>query len=207
MPTADVDGLRVDYTDEGVGLPLVFVPGVYGSAEWFRYQTSGLSDRYRVIGCGLRTARGHIDYSLDLLAGDLLRLLDALKIYGAVMIGHTLGAMVALKAAAAFPDRGLAVVAVSAAPSLAGEAQEVILAHLSPGEVEQETFFGRIWKRIRGEKPVPDDDTDPLLYLARYGGSVDKNTLSARLQLVRDGDISKILADVSAPVLVVAGFQ
>lgn len=205
MPTADVDGLRVDYTDAGVGLPLVFVSGVYGSAEWFRYQVSGLSDRYRVIGCGIRAARGHVDYSLDLLAGDLMRFMDTLKIHGAVLIGHTLAAQVALKVAAASPERGVAVVAVSAVPSLAGVAQEDIIERLSPGEVEQETFFARMWNRIRGAKAELDDDPDPLSYLARHGGNVDKATLSARLQLVRDSDISAILPEVAAPTLVVAG--
>lgn len=205
MPTTDVDGLRVDYTDHGAGLPLVFVSGVYGSAHWFCYQSSGLSDRYRVVCCGLRSSRGHVDYSLDLLAGDVVRLLDKLKIHGAVLIGHSLGALVALQAAMVHPEHVLAAVAVSAAPTLAGIPHEDILAHLSPGEVEQETFLTRLMKRIRREKPRIDEDADPLALLAKTGGNVDKRTLSARLQLLRQEDIAAVLPETLAPVLVVAG--
>ena len=204
MPTVVVDGLRVDYADAGLGLPLVFVPGLFGSAEWFRYQVSGLSDRYRVVGYNLRPARGRIDYSLDLLANDLLRFLDKMRIHGAVVVGHTLGAMVALKVAAAHPERAPAVVVVSTAPTFAGVSEEDIVEHLSPGDVEQEGLLARLWKRIAGRASLPEDDSDPLSYLARHG-MVDRATLNARLRLMREADITPILGDVQAPTLVVAG--
>ena len=204
MPTVVVDGFRVDYADAGVGLPLVFVPGLFGSAEWFRYQISGLSGRYRVLGCSLRPARGRIDYSLDLLAGDLVRFLDKLKIHEAVVIGHTLGAMVALTLAAAHPERVPAVVAVSAAPSFAGVSEEDIVEHLSAGEIEHEGRLARLWKQITRAAPPPVDDSNPLAYLALHGAT-DRATLHARLRLMREADVTPILGNVQAPTLVVAG--
>lgn len=205
MPTVFVDGLRVDYVDAGTGLPLVFVPGLYGSTDWFRYQISGLSDRYRVLSYNLRTARGRVDYSLDTLARDLARFLDRLKIHGAVVVGHTLGAMVALKFAAQYPDRALAVGAISAAPSWAGASEEDMIARLSPGEVEQESFFARLWKRITGAKTVFEDDGDPLIYLARCAGMADRATFAARLRLMAEADVTPVLAEIEAPAIVVAG--
>lgn len=205
MPTVEVDGLRVEYTDCGVGLPLVFVPGLYGSADWFRYQASGLSDRYRVIAYGTRNARGHADYSLGILANDLMRFLDALKIYGAVIVGHTLGASVALRAAAQFPERVLAAVAVSAVPSYDGVSDTDVLARLSPGEAEPETFLTRVMSWFGRVKKTVEDDADPLSYLVQQGGHVDKATLSARLHLLLEEDIRPILPEVEAPTLVVAG--
>ena len=204
MPTVIVDGIKVDYTDAGTGLPLVFVSGLFGSAEWFRYQSSGLSDRYRVLGCSLRPTRGRVDYSLDLLAHDLTRFLDRLKIHEAVIIGHTLGAMVGLTLAAAHPGRVPALVVVSAAPSFAGASEEDIIEHLCPGEIEREDVFARLWKRITRATPPPVDDSDPLAYLARHG-AIDRPTLKARLRLLREADIAPILGDVQAPTLVVAG--
>lgn len=206
MPTVVVDGRRVDYTDAGTGLPLVFVSGLFGSAEWFRYQASGLSDHYRVIGWGLRPARGRADYSLDLLAHDLARFLDRLRIHGAVVIGHTLGAMVAVKFAVTYPDRALAVGAVSAAPSLSDVSEEDILQHLSPGHIEQESFLAGLWRRITGARPtVAADDVDPLTYLTQHAGAVDRATLAARLRLLREADITLLLAQVEAPTVIVAG--
>jgi pimeloyl-ACP methyl ester carboxylesterase len=205
LPAVNVDGIRVDYADAGMGLPLVFVPGLFGSADWFRYQTSGLSDRYRVIACNLRPAHGRADYSLDLLANDLLRLLDKLHVHEAVVVGHTLGAMVALKFAATHPERALAAVLVSAAPSFVGVSEEDLLSRLSPGEVEQESFWGGLWKRLTGARAAVEDEGEPLAYLARHGGAVDKATLTARLRLLRDADISPVFSDLEPPALVIAG--
>lgn len=204
MPTVVVDGLKVGYLDAGVGLPLVFVPGLFGSAEWFCYQVSGLSDRYRVLGWSLRPARGTSRYSLDVLANDLARFLDRMRIHEAVVIGHTLGAMVALKFAATHPERVPAVVAVSAAPSFAGAAEEDMVEHLSPGRFIEEGFWTRLWRKIRRKSPPPIDDSDPLAHLIEHG-SVDRATLHARLRVMRQEDITPILADVQAPTLVVAG--
>ena len=204
MPTVIVDAIRVDYTDAGVGLPLVFVSGLFGSPEWFSYQISGLSDRYRVLAYSLRPARGRIYYSLDLLADDLVRILDKLKIHETVVIGHTLGAMVALTLAAAHPERVPAVVAVATAPSFAGVEEQDIIDHLSPGEIEREGFLARLLKRNTGAPPPPVDDSDPVAYLARHG-QVDRPTVNARLRLMRGADVTPILPQVQAPTLVVAG--
>lgn len=204
MPTVVVDGLKVGYLDAGVGLPLVFVPGLFGSAEWFCYQVSGLSDRYRVLALSLRPARVTSRYSLDVLANDLARFLDRMRIHEAVVIGHTLGAMVALKFAATHPERVPAVVAVSAAPSFAGAAEEDIVERLSPGRFIEEGFWTRLWRRITRKSPTPIDDSDPLAHLIEHG-SVDRATLHARLRVMRQEDITPILADVQAPTLVVAG--
>lgn len=200
-----VDGLRVEYEDAGTGLPIVFVPGLFGSTDWFRYQVSGLSSRYRVLSYNLRVARGRVEYSLDLLARDLVRLLDRLRIHGAVVVGHTLGGMIALKFAAAYPERALAVGVITTAPSFESLDEEDILAHLSPGEVEQESFFARLWKRILGAKAITEDDSDPLMYLARHGGTIDKATLAARLRLMRETDLASALVEIEAPTLTIAG--
>ena len=133
MPTIDIDGLRVNYADAGTGLPIVFVPGLVGSKEWFRYQISGLSNHHRVICYDLRPARGRVDYSLDLLTSDLTRFLDALKIHGAIIAGHAFGALIAIHFASMHPERSLALVAVSASPSFRGIPDEEMLSRFSAG--------------------------------------------------------------------------
>lgn len=205
MPTALVDGLRVEYTDCGVGLPIVFVPGLYGSADWFQYQSSGLSDRYRIIACETRSLRGQGERSLALLSEDLARFLDSLKIYGAVVAGHTLGASIALHLAARSPERVLAAIAVSAVPCYAGVSGEDVLARLSPGEAGPETFLTRLKNWFGKANRPPTDDSDPLAYLVRHGGTVDRATLAARLHLLMQDNISPLLPEVEVPTLVVAG--
>lgn len=204
MPTVVVDGVSIEYLDAGVGLPVVFVPGLYGSAEWFRYQVSGLSDRYRVLGYTLRPARGRTPYTLDLLVNDLVRFLDRVRVFEAVVAGHTLGAMVALKLALTHPDRVPAVIAISAAPSFAGITEEDAIEHLSPGTIELDTFWTGLWKRITRKPPVAVDESDPLAHLIRHA-AIDRATLHARLKLMQETDVTPMLAQVQAPTLVVAG--
>ncbi len=205
MPAVDLDGHRIEYTDRGTGLPLVFVPGLYGSPAWFRYQSSGLSDRYRVIACDTRRARGRGDFSLALLADDLARFLDALKIHSAVVAGHTLGASITLQLAARRPERVLAAVTVSAAPDYRGISGEDVLLRLSPGEPERDSLLTRVMRRFGLRQNARADDANPLSYLVRNGGTVDKATLSARLHVLLDQDLSALAADLETPVLVVAG--
>lgn len=202
MPTAEIDGLRVEYIETGSGLPIVFVPGLAGSKEWFHYQLSGLSDRYRVISYDLRRARGK--YDLDILASDLSRLLGALRLPAAVVAGHSFGALVAIQFAVSYPSRCLALIAMSAAPCYPAMSAEQLVSGLCPGEIKFESFFARLWKRLTGAKPAPHDDSDPLAYLVRHNAGLDSATLDARLRILREVDLSPALGEVSAPTLIIA---
>lgn len=205
MPTADIDGVSVDYTDTGVGPPMVFVPGLVGSKEWFRFQSSGLSDRYRVISYDLRRARRGVPYTVDELADDLSRLLAYLRLYGVVVAGHCMGALVATRFAIAHPERCLALVLLSAAPGFGAMSDQQILSELAPARMELDTWLNRIKKRLAPGTPTAEDDLDPLAYLARHNAGLDKPTLRARLRLMRECDLSDSVTELQAPTLVVAG--
>ncbi len=204
MPTVDIDGQRVDYADAGRGVPIVFLPGLVGSKEWFCYQVSGLSRRYRIISCSLRRGRGR-NYSTELLVGDLKRFLERLKLGSVVVVGHEFGALVAATFAASMPQRCLALVLVSAAPSLAGLSSEEILSYTTPGVLKIDSFFARLRRRLFGGKPERQDDNDPLDYLARHNAGIDRATLTARVKLLRRCDLTPVLKQIVAPTLVVVG--
>src|SRR5258708_16407041 len=51
------DGVRLHYLEGGAGKPVVLVHGISQTAEQFKFQIEGLSDRYRVIALGLRGHR------------------------------------------------------------------------------------------------------------------------------------------------------
>ena len=203
MPTVDIDGVRVSFVDEGAGVPLVFVHGLVGSKEWFCYQASGLSDRYRMISYDLREARG--SYTLDNLAHDLVRLFDRLKLPAVAIAGHELGSLVALKAAATYPERCLALVLSSATPSFAGNSNDDLLEWFSPGGIKLEGVIARLWRRVTGRATPQTEQADGLAYLARENGDIDGRTLRARLKLLRGTDIEPILAGIGVPALVIAG--
>jgi 3-oxoadipate enol-lactonase len=106
------DTVTLSYSEVGQGTPVVLLHGFPLSSAIWHEQQQRLSDRFRVITPDLR---GHGRsptppgvYEMDLLARDVLTLLDALGIKKAVIMGHSMGGYVALAAAKIAPERLLA---------------------------------------------------------------------------------------------------
>lgn len=114
------DGARLRYRDEGAGAPLVLVHGwTLDLTAWDGVQ-AGLAGRLRVVrldrrGCGAST--GTPNPAED--AGDVLALLDALRIPQAALLGMSQGARVALDVALRAPERVCALI-LDGAPALEG---------------------------------------------------------------------------------------
>jgi pimeloyl-ACP methyl ester carboxylesterase len=128
-------GTRLHYAVGGDGSPLVLVHGLGGTIENWRGLAPALAARHRVLvpdlpGHGrslpLPEAR-----DVDALAEAVLGIADAEKIGGGVWIGHSLGGLVALRAAVLRPDvvRGL-VLAAAAGIGSATRGAQVTLAVL-----------------------------------------------------------------------------
>jgi 3-oxoadipate enol-lactonase len=106
------DILTLAYSEAGQGTPVVLLHGFPLSGAIWHEQQKQLSDRFRVIvpdlrGHGRSPAPSGI-YEMDLLARDVLALLDVLLIKRAIVMGHSMGGYVALAAWKLAPDRFLA---------------------------------------------------------------------------------------------------
>lgn len=204
MAVININGLEVTYSDAGDGAPVVFVPGVVGSGDWFRYQASGLSDRFRVISYDLRPARGA--YSLDVLVDDLANLILALKAYDAAVVGYSLGGLIALKYAVVHPDRCPGLVLCSTAPSYSHVPESELAAQLLPEGIAYPSLWQRIRQAIFGQRTIPvREDADS--FLAGSAGEVDQASLIARLKLMRKTDLTPLLPRVEVPTLIVAASE
>ena len=106
------DIVTLNYSEAGQGTPVVLLHGFpLSGAIWHEHQKR-LSDRYRVItpdlrGHGRSPAPSGV-YEMDLLARDVLAVLDALLIKKAIIMGHSMGGYVALAAWKLAPERFLA---------------------------------------------------------------------------------------------------
>ena len=76
------DGVSLYYLEAGSGKPILMIPGWSQTAEQFKHQITGLSDRYRVIAVDMR---GHgefekpeFGYKISRLAKDVHDLIAAL---------------------------------------------------------------------------------------------------------------------------------
>src|SRR2546422_4403697 len=92
---ARINGVNMAYTDDGRGMPIVFVHAFpFGKVMW-ESQVKGLSEQFRVIAVDLR-GHGESDapicrYTMEQFADDLNSLLDHLSLTQAVMAGLSMG--------------------------------------------------------------------------------------------------------------------
>ena len=106
---APVNGIRIWYAVFGVGEPVVLLHGGLGNSNYWGNQVPELARHYRVIvmdsrGHG-RSTRNALPYSYDLMASDVLGLLDYLHIGKAAIVGWSDGAIIGLDIAIHHPER------------------------------------------------------------------------------------------------------
>ncbi len=102
----NVGDATIRYDVSGTGPALVFIHGWAQNMAIWDDQVAAFAPRYRVIRFdrrGFGESTGHADVSAD--ADDVRILLDSLGIRSAHVVGLSAGARVALRFAAAFPDR------------------------------------------------------------------------------------------------------
>ena len=109
MPKVDIGDAEIYYEEPGSGDPVMFVPGLGGGAAVWRQQVPHFAESYRCIahdhrGCGQSTY-SRIDYSVDQMAADAIRLMDALGIEKAHWVGHSTGGAMGQIVAQDYPDR------------------------------------------------------------------------------------------------------
>jgi pimeloyl-ACP methyl ester carboxylesterase len=113
----DSDGVRLHYEEHGPerGAPVVVVHGFASDyrLNWVgtRWQEALTTAGFRVFGLD---CRGHglsdkphdrAAYAIDIMAGDVARLLDHVGVPAAAYLGYSMGARVGLQVVMDFPDR------------------------------------------------------------------------------------------------------
>ncbi|HEY5944798.1 MAG TPA: alpha/beta hydrolase [Kofleriaceae bacterium] len=115
MPKADttgfvaVDGAKIYYATYGKGTPVVLLHGGMGNSDHWSYQVPALAEQLQVIvidsrGQG-RSTRTKAAPSYDVMALDVLAVLDQLKIDKAAIVGWSDGGEIALKLGVQHPER------------------------------------------------------------------------------------------------------
>src|SRR2546423_1330900 len=99
--------------DEGSGPPLLVVPGIQGRWEWMQPALRALATRCRVVSYSLGAPSGSADAAFARFVAQAEAALDARSIEAAAICGVSFGGLIALKYAAARPERTKALILVS----------------------------------------------------------------------------------------------
>ncbi len=190
---AVVDGLRISYIIAGSGdAAIVFIHGLGGRAEAWLYQLKALSPRLRAIAVDLRgfgrserppTTPGTMDF-----ARDVLGVMDWEGVGEAVIVGSSMGGMVALRLYEAAKDRVRALVLSNTSPRIrinTGLLRRALLEedHEAQGMISRRLGASNLSSLLSGS---PD-------YILR---------VAARIQ---GEDLTHITNTISRPTLIIGG--
>lgn len=98
------NGIRQHYLRFGQGKPLIVVPGITSPAATWAFVGERLGQKFDtcvmdVRGRGLSSAGPDLDYSLDTYAADVVEFASALNLDNYDLLGHSMGARIATRAA------------------------------------------------------------------------------------------------------------
>jgi 3-oxoadipate enol-lactonase len=204
MPTAEVNGAEIAYTDSGGDGPAVVLShGFLMDHTMFAPQLPALAAEFRVItwdqrGFGATRAPGPFTYWDS--ARDVLGLLDHLGVRRAVLGGMSQGGFLSLRAALLAPEQVAALILIDTQagledPAAAASYQQLEVIWLEQGPAPVQDLVASV---ILG--PGQWDD-----WFAKWAAQDPAQlTLAFRCLMDRD-DITGRLAEITCPALVVHG--
>jgi pimeloyl-ACP methyl ester carboxylesterase len=201
----------IELTDGGEGTAVVLLHGFPLSAAIWAPIRPALEGACRLITPDLRGFGGSEkpegDYSMEALAADVASVLELLGVERYVLGGHSMGGYVALRLAAAHPERLLGIVLVDSKAAADNEEGK----RRRAGAVDAIRAFGPA-AYVRGFMPVVLGETTRLERpglveeLGRVGNLAPAHVLVGCQQgMAARPDSSELLASLDVPVLVVVG--
>jgi pimeloyl-ACP methyl ester carboxylesterase len=199
------DGVSVYYEVHGSGPAVAFVHGSGGHhAAWWQ-QVAALSSEYTVITLDLRgfgNTRWADEHDARSFPGDIIAVLDAVAASGgpdrAVLLGQSIGAAAALRAALNRPDRAAGVVL---AHSLGGIRDDELSALVRADRAEAEKL--PVLDRLL--TPAFRTTRPDLAFLFRQMGTFNTAKMQDLTNLNSDGPSVDEVAAAPFPVMLLAG--
>jgi 3-oxoadipate enol-lactonase len=198
------------YLAQGGGDPVVFLHGVGGDATCWEPQLAHFGRRFQAIAWDMPGYGGSAlpaSMTFPALADGLARLLDALAIGAAHLVGHSMGGMVALEMMAAHTARCRSLTLVATSPvfgSADGSFQREFLARrlmpLDQGKTMAE-LAPTLVADMLGDAPDAAGVARATAAMAR----VDTATYRASLICLTSFDRRALLGTIATPTFVIAG--
>ena len=148
----------------GSGLPLVVLHGLFGSGSNWRSVARELAATHSVISVDLRNHGGSpwadsMDY--DEMAGDVLQLIERLKLDRPMLMGHSMGGKVAMALALRHPGRIGGLIVVDIAPISYADTLTPFAEAMRGADVMAAASRAEVRRRL--EQKAPDPEVVPFL--------------------------------------------
>jgi len=213
MPiTADVAALRsgisLPYAEHGDpgGIPVVLLHGLSDSHPCWEPILAHLPESVHAYAV---TARGHGDasrpgsYTVADMAQDTVEFMDAVGLGSAIVVGHSMGSIVATRLAIDHPERVAGLVILGAATTfLAGVGLQDMAAELEAMCDPLDRDYLRDFQLSTLARPIPPGMLDEVV---AESAKLSIATLRAALRDVCLVDFSDQLGAITAPTLIVWG--
>jgi pimeloyl-ACP methyl ester carboxylesterase len=201
---------RLSYTESGRGLPVVLLHGFPLNAAIWHKQQLDLGDRFRVITPDLR---GHgrspvpkDGYEMESMAGDILAMLDSMRIQQAMILGHSMGGYVTLAAWRLAPERFAAlglIASHAAADTPAGKEGRRKLAEKVAAEGSQPVADAMLPKLFGKDSTPPEIVVEQVRQMIM--NSPRAGLIGAINGMANRADSTDLLKGMKIPMLIVAG--
>lgn len=209
MTTFEHDGLTLSYDDNerASGNAFVFVHGWCCNRSFFAPQYAHFGAQARCVALDLR---GHGDsglakdgdYSIPTFAGDVAALIEELQLGPVVVVGHSMGGVIANALTAARPDLVVAAVLVDPAPLVVADAMRPIYEGLLAA-IEGPDGAGARARLVDGMF-MPTDDRSRRAEIAATMAAVPAEIAIPAMRGIFNFDSAAALASLSRPVCVIA---
>ncbi len=200
----------VSYLTRGEGPALLFLHGIGGAARQFGSQLNHFAARHRAVAWDMPGAGGSAPLPLvtmDSLAAALAGFIRAAGLGRPVLVGHSLGGMVALHLLAESPHAASALVLAQTSAAFGGKdpawADRFVADRLAPLDAGRgmADLAPELVGAMTGDAPDPDGISIAVDCIAHTPDSTYRDHTLA----MRGFDRRAALAEIKVPTLVIAG--
>lgn len=201
--TIEIQGIPLAYREAGQGPPVFLLHGMNGESGSWLHQFTGLSDQYRVIawdapGYGGSKSVGDSIVSLGAAAFELLRNLGAEK---PVLVGHSMGGVVAGQMAVERPDALSALVLSCTHWGYGRPAGEKLMPRFSNRIDEIRAMSTEDFANLRASRMVDEDaSSEVIAFLAEMSRAVTAEALEKVGRANQEADTRSGLSRINLPL-------